>query len=356
MEQSSKSSRDAASNRNAVSKRRASRTKQGSKDEFKLKSMMSETNGGGSPENVEGFDILRAVTSGFEHQVVSGPTLITNQPDGGYFTSSDQSDVFAARKPENVMGQDDRVCVKNTALTPWRCICHLQVEFDYGPPGFGSGFIVGENTILTAAHVLVDRRMHPGGQRVLIRKAREVQVIPGRNGRLAPYGFVVVKRGDLTIPDIWMTENGWSVELEEKCNQQDYATINISHKVGEEPYCKRLGYFGLQVLDEEDERMKMLFVNNAGYPREPGKANGTLWYNAGRIRDRHKDDPKPNPYIEYMIDTVGGQSGSPIYYYDEMAQQRYAVGIHTQGSFINRGLRINKEVFKKLKNRIGRDE
>jgi V8-like Glu-specific endopeptidase len=40
-------------------------------------------------------------------------------------------------------------------------------------------------------------------------------------------------------------------------------------------------------------------------------AGGSLWYNAGRVRKMEKT------YVEYMVDTEGGQSGSPIYFFDE---------------------------------------
>ena len=55
----------------------------------------------------------------------------------------------------------------------------------------------------------------------------------------------------------------------------------------------------------------MLFVNNAGYPYEANKPYGTLWYNAGRVRKMEK------AFIEYMVDTEGGQSGSPVYFFDD---------------------------------------
>ena len=55
------------------------------KDPFALESFMAETNGGGSIEKVPGFDIFRAVTSGFATRRVAGPTAVMARPDGGFF-------------------------------------------------------------------------------------------------------------------------------------------------------------------------------------------------------------------------------------------------------------------------------
>ncbi len=43
-------------------------------DRWALPSFMSETNGGGSAEQVPGFNIQRAITAGFETKRVAGPT------------------------------------------------------------------------------------------------------------------------------------------------------------------------------------------------------------------------------------------------------------------------------------------
>ncbi|MDF0584166.1 trypsin-like peptidase domain-containing protein [Bradyrhizobium yuanmingense] len=307
------------------------------KDPLKLESFMGETNGGGSPESVPGFNMFRAVTAGFGTKRVSGATIVASQPDGGFFSEGGQVQVglgFPAAKPENVIGADNRTRVADTALTPWRCICHLEVEYERGPVGCGTGFFVGPQTIVTAAHVLVDRRSN-GWKNP--RMAVRVRVLPGRNGTLAPYGYVV--SGKFQIPDVW---------TEKTANQMqaatlDYAAIDLTDSecdVSEQPLGERLGFFGLKAYTAAEEAgVKLLFVNNAGYPMEADKPYGTLWYNAGRIS---KWSPE---FVEYMVDTEAGQSGSPIYLFDEKTKERYVVAIHTTGDFVNRGLRITPQIF-----------
>ncbi len=312
-------------------------------DPFALPSFMADTNGGGSAEKVPGFDIFRAVTSGFETRHVAGPTNVLARPDGGFFSAGaapPSSIGSAAAKPENVIGVDSRVLVTDTAMTPWRCICHLEVEHEVGPVGFGTGFLIGPKAVLTAAHVIVDpaRKL----------KARRIRVIPGRGGATAPYGFFVAEAGDCKVPDEWL--RGGADDAERAAS--DYAVIPVPDKfeTSGQPTTERLGYFGLKCFTEAEAAAKaeMLLVNNAGYPYEASKPYGTLWYNAGRVRKIDKT------YIEYMVDTEGGQSGSPVYFYDEKTTQRYVIAIHTTGDFVNRGLRITPDVFKTIKRWAGR--
>jgi V8-like Glu-specific endopeptidase len=76
-------------------------------------------------------------------------------------------------------------------------------------------------------------------------------------------------------------------------------------------------------------------VNNSGYPGD--KPFGTQWFNAGAITQ------VTNRKIYYMIDTYGGQSGSPVWRF--LNGQRHGVGIHAYGGCPNSATRIVKEVF-----------
>ncbi|MGK9230957.1 trypsin-like peptidase domain-containing protein [Inquilinus limosus] len=310
-----------------------------------LPSLMAQTNGGGSPETVPGFDLFRAVTAGFETRRIVGPTLLAARPDGGFFSQGGGTASFGigspASKPENVVGADSRVMVPDTSMTPWRCICHLEIEYESGPVGFGTGFLIGPETVATAAHVLVDRSTYGWAKP---RQARRIRVVPGRNGTLAPYGYFVAGFEDgCRVPASWLDP----ATTPEQAAREDYATISTpaSYRTADEPTGERLGYFGLKAFTTAAaaRNASMLFVNNAGYPYEADKPYGSLWYNAGRVRE------VGDAFIEYMVDTEGGQSGSPIYYFDEERNQRYAIGIHTTGDFVNRGLRITPAIFQTLR-------
>ena len=88
-----------------------------------------------------------------------------------------------------------------------------------------------------------------------------------------------------------------------------------------------------------DKSLKNLLANNSGYPGD--KAFGTQWYNAGRITKIRKRR------FEYMLDTAGGQSGSPTWRYSE--GKRHVIGVHAYGGCPNKSTRITKSVFANMK-------
>ena len=323
----------------AAARKPASRAKAAAAKDYELPSFMTETNGGGSPEDVPGFDCFRAATAGFDTRRLAGPTILVSRPDGGFFSESLPKAVVSsgapAGKAENVIGVDNRVHVNETAGVPWRCICHLEVEYESGPVGFGTGFFVGPHALVTAAHVLIDRQSY-GWKRP--RPAKRIRVIPGRNGTLAPYGYLVCT--DYEVSKDWSKSKNAN-----DAARYDFGVIRVPKDETVEglSFGERIGYFGLKAFKEEQRaEMRLLFINCGGYPYEADKPYGTLWYNGGRIGNVNES------FVEYLVDTEGGQSGSPIYYYDKQADQRYVVAIHTIGDFVNRGLRITKSVFEQI--------
>lgn len=307
---------------------------------------MQETNGGSSIERVPGFNALRPMTAGFDTARVSGPTVLASVADGGFFSIAPQALVGTAPpltaygatgKPEDVIGVDDRVIIPDTSLTPWRCICHLEITYNSGQVGFGTGWFAGERAVITAGHCLYARPTPTQPAR----RARQVRVIPGRNGSVAPYGYVVADKFE------WHPK--WESEKQdEDAAPYDYGVIYVDHEVNGAPFGERIGYFGLRSYDQDEEKLlDMAIVNNAGYPHEATKPYGTLWFNAGRVHIQdtaHRDDR----FLEYMIDTTGGDSGSPVFLLDSTANQRYVVAIHTTGNFVNRGVRITADVYDRI--------
>ena len=277
------------------------------KDVPTLRSVMAATNGGGSPENVPGFDLFRAVTAGFETRRIAGPTFLAAHPDGGFFSQGATRPIPAVRsssaKPENVIGVDNRVVITDTSMTPWRCICHLEVEYERGPVGFGTGFLVSEHAVITAAHVLVDRSRDGWAIRAMRVGCASSPAATGRSRRTA-----ISSRKSGTYPRLGRTER--QPEQGDRFRLRRHPCPDDKElDVWKEEYARRLGYFGLKALRGCGHGNSLLFVNNAGYPHEADKPYGTLWYNAGRVSK--VDDA----FVEYLVDTEGGQSGSPVYFY-----------------------------------------
>lgn len=304
---------------------------------------MTETNGGSSIERVPGFDISRAMTEGFKSTRISGPTILAGRPDGATFSvpkvilppgATPHPPAGSVPRPENVLGFDDRVQIADTTAVPWRCICHLEITYDSGAVGLGSGWLAGARVVVTAGHCLHDRENR--------RKAKSIRVIPGRNGPSAPYGYVVADT--FYVPDPWI-----KLASQAEAAAFDYGVIELpSVEVENEQFGTRIGFFGMRAYSgaAAEKDLQMLMINNAGYPFEADKPYGTLWFNAGRV-----SSVRP-AFLEYMIDTEGGQSGSPVFVFDSFRNERQVVAIHTTGDFVNRGLRITDAVFDWISQRI----
>lgn len=309
-----------------------------------LESFMRMTNGGGSLESVPGFVHQRAIADRFEAARLPVPPglgagvqtpLLPPAALSAWLGSSPVA--MASILPlmlqgpqpgagmEVVHGADDRVKIPDTALIPWRCICHLQIIFENGTQGYGTGWLAGPHTVITAAHCLWDPRSQL--------RAAEVRVTPGRNGGIGPYGQFVSE--DFAVAP------GWPDDPASAC---DIGAISLkSHASGlfHEGVGERLGYFGFAHFP--NEKLDMLLVNNAGYPFEAAKPFATQWFNGGRIRGVEAG------HVTYMIDTEGGQSGSPVFFYDADADQRLVIAVHCVGYYPNRGVRITPDVFALLR-------
>ena len=218
---------------------------------------------------------------------------------------------------EVVIGTDDRVQITNTRVVPWRRIVHLMITAGNGRKFLGSGALVGPRTIITAAHCVY---MHSQGGFV-----REIQCSPGRNGDQKPYGTTNGSR-------VW-TVRGWTVHRNPDC---DYAAIILPRPVSQQDP----GWFGFANLN--DIELMSSRLNMSGYPGD--KPLGTQWFH-GRVA-RSVSARR----IFYDIDSMGGQSGSPVWL-RRPDGKRYMVGIHTTGSPTgNSAVRINQQVMQNLRN------
>ncbi len=224
----------------------------------------------------------------------------------------------AVKATESVIGKDDRVRINRTNYYPWRAICSLLITSKSGRRYLGTGWFIAPGTVITAGHCVY---LHNDGG-----WAKSIKVMPGRNGNQLPYGSV-----DATH---LRSVTGWTIG---RNHEYDYGAIILpsNKKLG-----ARTGWFGFCSLSDETLRSK--FLNLSGYPGD--KPYGTQWYHGRGVKAL-----KPRK-IYYQIDTFGGQSGSPVWYYKNGC--RYAVGIHAygKGSYsANSATRIAPGVFKQLK-------
>ena len=216
---------------------------------------------------------------------------------------------------EVIIGTDDRVRIKNTAAIPWRRICALRITFPTGAVYRGTGFLIGPRAIATAGHCVY---LHNQGG-----WARKVEVIPGADGSAKPYGSAVATQ--------FRSVGGW---VNGKKPQSDYGCVVLPPgSFGG----KNLGQFAVGVLSPAQLVAKPAVL--AGYPGD--KPFAELWGMARKIKTVNAAT------LVYDIDTVGGQSGAPVYI--KRADTRTVVGIHNYGaSGGNSATRVTPSVFKQL--------
>lgn len=221
----------------------------------------------------------------------------------------------AAAVLEVIIGNDDRVRIPNTTAVPWRRICALRISFRTGAVYRGTGFFIGPRTLATAGHCVY---LHGQGG-----WATKIEVIPGANGSTRPYGSAVSSQ--------LRSVGGW---VNGKKPEYDYGCIVLPPGAFGG---RNVGQFSVGVLSPKDLLAKPAVL--AGYPGD--KPFAELW---GMTRKIKTVSPKT---LTYDIDTMGGQSGAPVYI--KRNGIRTVVGIHNYGAITgNSATRVTSEVYQRL--------
>jgi glutamyl endopeptidase len=219
---------------------------------------------------------------------------------------------------ETVQGRDDRTRVSRTDVYPWCCICALMITAADGSRWVGTAWLAGARTLITAGHCVF---MHAHGGWV-----QSIEIIPGCDGDVRPFGSYIVETSDLR------TVRGWA-EREDFLLDIGGIILPASLMLG-----TQLGFFGYG--DPGQDALEKLNVTVAGYPmdRQPPF---TQW------RDTWRPTLVTTARLIYEIDTGGGQSGAPVWFVKN--GQRSTVGIHTSGAQgANSAVRIAGNVFRAI--------
>lgn len=216
---------------------------------------------------------------------------------------------------EVIIGADDRVLIGRTTEVPWRRICALRITFPTGAVYRGSGFLIGPRAVATAGHCVY---LHAQGG-----WARKVEVIPGSNGTSRPHGSA--ESVQLRSVQGWVTS---------KLPESDYGCIVLPQNAFGG---RSLGSFGFAALTPAQLVAQPAVL--AGYPGD--KPFAEMW---GMARKVKTVGPKT---LAYDIDTVGGQSGAPVYVKKDGT--RLVVAIHNYGAASgNSATRITQPVYERL--------
>lgn len=207
----------------------------------------------------------------------------------------------------SILGEDNRQPVADSSIMPYRAIARLDITLQDGRKTYGSGALIANKLFATAGHVIVEDGELP----------KAVTLEFGRNGSSVYY----------TTSDI----KSYILRADYKTNptyEGDYAFIVLNNGLG-----GRTGFFGI-----ESSISVGTTIFTAGYPQDKGGRN--MYMSQGEIKKVETDR------VHYDADTIGGQSGSPVYI--KKNGRLYIVAIHTNGTYTpneagatNSGRRMN---------------
>ena len=239
------------------------------------------------------------------------PELVTKYDE---IASLSPVERFFFGTPESVCFPDERAQVADTSVGPWSTNCQLIITFRNGNRAIGTGWLIDPRTVITAGHCV-----HEGAGGNFF---AQVEVIPGMNGPLRPFGS--------KISTNFRASSGWKTS---GTLALDYGAILLDSEFrtpsGETP-----GYYSAAVM--RDDQLDDLNVSLSGYPAD--KTFGTQWKDSDPIAG------VSSTRLKYMLDTFGGHSGSAVV----SEVDGVAVGIHNYGGCPNHCTRITASVMADL--------
>jgi len=222
-------------------------------------------------------------------------TDLQNQTNNTINTSIGPAPLVSKNKRLNIIhGPDNRSRVSTTHY-PNTLVCLLKIKDHLGKKYTGTGFIISDRCIITAGHCVFFK-----GNWV-----SSIEIIPGADGTLKPFGKFISKT--------FRTVGGW---MNHDDPNFDYGAIILEEgqNFNFQDYIK----YGL--ISQRND------VHLLGYPSDKV---GTQWLSNGNIVN------ETNLKLFYDADTVGGNSGSPVFINNQV------IGVHSFGGNPNYCIKFN---------------
>jgi V8-like Glu-specific endopeptidase len=196
--------------------------------------------------------------------------------------------------------------VPNTHFFPHSAICKIYTSDSSGSIlGQGSGFYVGYNKVVTAAHVLNDTSYHPAG----------IQVVPGLNGTEEPFGGMSLPISVATIHPRYVPGGDRSFDI---------AVINNA------PDAPNGEFFSMEELNMSPST-GIITCGYAAVGVDPTRQHLDI----DTIRELH------NGTFIYAAQVRQGSSGGPVFYaLDPLTVRVVGLNVTTYNAHENQGLRL----------------
>lgn len=262
------------------------------------------------------------------------PTTSTNVASNANETTieSYNNETSASR---SIILPDERQKIANTMQEPYNSICYIETTYNNlwnnntgtrRPRTFiGSGFLAGDNLLITAGHVLYgdvtepDSAYDDGIYNPIF--PDEIIVYPG--SYLDNNGNIVAPYGSFHIETCYIQKQYYDSTTFE----YDWGICILESNIG-----NQVGWFDISITSNSIVNEEISVI---GYP---GDKDGDMYYAEGVVLS------VTDYRFLHNSDTVGGSSGSPVFIKDDSA---YIVkGIHTSGSSTANGAtRINSFIY-----------
>ncbi len=211
---------------------------------------------------------------------------------------------------ESIHGSDDRKRVTSfTTITdyPWNTICYLDFMVS-GSSYRGSGILIAPYCVLTCGHNVWDQDLQVWSSSMKVTPAQH-QDYQGAT-IYEPYGTIGYKK--LACNTIYVDSDGGF--------EYDYGTVKLGQS-----------FSGISTFMPIEYDSTPTSVNIAGYP---GVVQGEsdsydMWKNYGSVTGYEGTN---NRIMLHVVDTSGGQSGAPVWKYNDETKNRRLVAIHVYGS------------------------
>lgn len=193
--------------------------------------------------------------------------------------------LLAPAADAKIIGTDDRTLVADTTAFPYAAVTKIRSS-----AGDCSGFLVGVDTVATAAHCVTRKgvALAPSG----------ITVSPGVNcgGRVCTAPFPTCTATKVMVAAQWAGAWAWAAN-NPKAREADYAALKLDCEVG-----RQTGVFDLRYRDGDriGER-----TYTASYPTDA--VQSSMWTSVDRVRTTDRG-------VLYIgNDIVGGDSGAPVW-------------------------------------------